>query len=407
MFIMISMSAPAITILKWLCMFFFVFLTYFLNFVSSSSASEISYSDHCASIVPEPTSTGNHFSISPLPRPRLGFLYLGGGNGVLGTLTLRKASADYYYESGSIGLEIHINGIHSLLGSKISVLDRPAVLKLNNLKNSTSITSLVTGTLESDKFCPSNLNTTLIGEGMLDAKRNQLHVAACCFLDAADSLAEAHVGDCSTRLSLRFPAIWTIKNTKSIMGHIWSNKIEGELGYFDKIKFESSESLMLPDPGFNYKYTELDKVKKLCPRKKLAKHKGNTYPNPFSIPEMTLTMSVESEKRKIASVDSFPLSVGKHSVPRCFTEITAEGIYDDTAGNLCMVGCRKLGLDSQLSMDDSLDCEIFIKIQFSPRNTYDNSGYFKGSIESTRQNSDPLHFDRLELVPHSSFCQCY
>ncbi|KAH7512546.1 hypothetical protein FEM48_Zijuj12G0101900 [Ziziphus jujuba var. spinosa] len=578
----IFMSASAVMALKLLLyMFFLIYPTMFLNTVSSSSTSRISYSDHCASIVPESTSIQNHVSISPRPRVQYGYLYLGDGNGVLsrntcfhgpklvsfyteyvyatdmqdlfhvdGTLTLHGPSTDYYHDSGSMyygpgdprrwgSFTFRLNGIWSVSSGKLCmvesgynnytdkgslVLDLPAVFKLHNLKNSTSLRSLVTGTLESlissddpdyfepismfmfpqmnydsaknctpfgasidflpsvmifggigcsvdeqrfrvlidflatedDLSVPFNPNTTLIGEGLWDTKTNQLYVVACRFLDATDSLAEAHLGDCSTRLSLRFPAIWTIRNTDSIVGHIWSNKSMGELGYFDKIKFQSSEQLMVEEPGFKYKYTELGKVKKLWPIKKSAKHKGNAYPNAFSVPKMVLYISVENAERKLALGRSFPLFVGNHYVPHLysnlplinssftktgpigisykmilsllpdvklgsgfslfsnssnFLEITAEGIYDDTTGSLCMLACRYLGLDSQLSMDDYLDCEIRINIQFSARNTDHNSGYFKGSIESTRQNFDPLHFNRLELLTlsdtsNSAFCDC-
>ncbi|XP_060668868.1 uncharacterized protein LOC132800009 [Ziziphus jujuba] len=630
----IFMSASAVMALKLLLyMFFLIYPTMFLNTVSSSSTSRISYSDHCASIVPESTSIQNHVSISPRPRVQYGYLYLGDGNGVLsrntcfhgpklvsfyteyvyatdmqdlfhvdGTLTLHGPSTDYYHDSGSMyygpgdprrwgSFTFRLNGIWSVSSGKLCmvesgynnytdkgslVLDLPAVFKLHNLKNSTSLRSLVTGTLESlissddpdyfepismfmfpqmnyeyslisevlnnsaygesdvspglslrsfpghifcslvpkevqrfklkyashcssaknctpfgasidflpsvmifggigcsvdeqrfrvlidflatedDLSVPFNPNTTLIGEGLWDTKTNQLYVVACRFLDATDSLAEAHLGDCSTRLSLRFPAIWTIRNTDSIVGHIWSNKSMGELGYFDKIKFQSSEQLMVEEPGFKYKYTELGNVKKLWPIKKSAKRKGNAYPNAFSVPKMVLYISVENAERKLALGRSFPLFVGNHYVPHLysnlplinssftktgpigisykmilsllpdvklgsgfslfsnssnFLEITAEGIYDDTTGSLCMLACRYLGLDSQLSMDDYLDCEIRINIQFSARNTDHNSGYFKGSIESTRQNFDPLHFNRLELLTlsdtsNSAFCDC-
>lgn len=94
-------------------------------------------------------------------------------------------------------------------------------------------------------------------------------------------------------------------------------------------------------------------------------------------------------------------------VSSSYVEILAEGIYDDTTGSLCMVGCRKLVLDSQLSMDDdSVDCEILANIQFSPRNSENNSGYLKESIQSTRKKSDPLHFDRLELSSNGPLCKC-
>ncbi|BFG29228.1 hypothetical protein CerSpe_155020 [Prunus speciosa] len=92
---------------------------------------------------------------------------------------------------------------------------------------------------------PFNPKTTLVGEGSWDAKKNQLSIVACQFLNATDSLTNSpHVGDCSTRLSLIFPAIWTNGNTSSTLGQIWSNKTVTELGYFDRITFEAPRNYM-------------------------------------------------------------------------------------------------------------------------------------------------------------------
>ncbi|PON91167.1 hypothetical protein TorRG33x02_129830 [Trema orientale] len=159
---------------------------------------------------------------------------------------------------------------------KDEYLDILALFKLHNLKNSTMLTSLVTGTLESLNDVPPSLSfsslpkapcllvfsqaydlkyssqnfiplgmshgysprvlwldrvkclesqqklrllikfptsfsdmwnyrtldpeMTLVSEGTWDEKNNQLNVVACWFLDAT----AAHVGDCLTRLILRF-----------------------------------------------------------------------------------------------------------------------------------------------------------------------------------------------------------
>lgn len=65
--------------------------------------------------------------------------------------------------------------------------------------------------------------------------------------------------------------------------------------------------------------------------------------------------------------------------------ISAEGVYDDTEGSMCMVGCRNMGPINQRSTDDSVDCEILLKLQLPPATPERMiSGYVKGSIESTR-----------------------
>ena len=65
---------------------------------------------------------------------------------------------------------------------------------------------------------PSNYHTTLAGEGSWDTKNNRLCIAACRLLNPTGyyNLANTHVRDCSFRLSLAFPAIWTIRSTSTI-----------------------------------------------------------------------------------------------------------------------------------------------------------------------------------------------
>ncbi|KAI8557786.1 hypothetical protein RHMOL_Rhmol04G0037100 [Rhododendron molle] len=62
--------------------------------------------------------------------------------------------------------------------------------------------------------------------------------------------------------------------------------------------------------------------------------------------------------------------------------ISAEGLYDEETGSLCMVGSRKL------STGETMDCEIFLKFQFPPVNAK-NGGQIRGSIESMREEADP------------------
>ncbi|KAL6283640.1 hypothetical protein ACE6H2_014569 [Prunus campanulata] len=99
-------------------------------------------------------------------------------------------------------------------------------------------------------------NTALVGEGAWDARKNQLFLVACQFLDAAGSWNNTHVGDCSTRFNLRFPAIWTIGSTSGVVGQIWSKKAVTESGYFKKITFESNQNerrrILLPGQKYEY-----------------------------------------------------------------------------------------------------------------------------------------------------------
>lgn len=147
---------------------------------------------------------------------------------------------------------------------------------------------------EEEAFYP---NTTFVGEGLWNSKNNHLFIVACRFLNVSEnSFANVHVGDCSTRLSLRYPSIWTIGNMKSIVGDIWSNKGLTEFGYFDKIRIESSfQDLPIGVLGLKYEYTKIDKARKVCTRKKSSTKKGAIYPNVFS-QEMRFDISFTSAK---------------------------------------------------------------------------------------------------------------
>ncbi|KAM2987342.1 hypothetical protein FF2_007522 [Malus domestica] len=303
-----------------------------------------------------------------------------------------------------------------------------------------------------------NPNTTLIGEGSWDAEKNQLSCVACRFLDAAGSWNNTRVGDCSTRINLRFPAVWTIGNTSSIVGEIWSNKNVTESGYFEKITFQSPQDDIgrVLIPGVKYEYTKTKQVSNLCPKKKTAHPKINVYPNPFSY-DMRFDVSAKNSKRQAVWGSSVPISVGNqfyqaywysmqgviattesestapesspvrysfnHSNPYNISykisihllshakfqnasvlnemQIFAEGIYDETEGSLCMVGCRNLASKGQQPINDSVDCGIAVNFEFPPTNPTKNSGFIKGSIKSMRKKSDPLYFETWDLTSAS------
>nr|XP_011459379.1 PREDICTED: uncharacterized protein LOC105349947 [Fragaria vesca subsp. vesca] len=292
---------------------------------------------------------------------------------------------------------------------------------------------------------PFDPTTTLVAEGSWDARNNQLHVVACQFLNARNSLSPSHVGDCSTKLTLRFPAIWTIGNTSCIVGEIWSNKPTTESGYFENITFDRGDSATYVFPGQRYEYTKRAKATKLYPRMKSdVDDKKDLFPNPFSY-EMRLDISANSSTGEAGWASFVPVSVdnrfvqpywyltedgteeylGAHPVGASVGDrynnnrynisyrinirpvdeirlpsevyqlnlyyhfyemgIVAEGIYDDKDGSLCVVGCRYLSSNShQQPTYDSVDCEIVVNVQLPPTNPKSNySSSIKGSIKST------------------------
>ncbi|XP_073137760.1 uncharacterized protein [Henckelia pumila] len=295
-----------------------------------------------------------------------------------------------------------------------------------------------------------NLNATLIGEGSWDDKKNQLLIVACRILDPVNHFGNGTIGDCSLRLSLRYPSILTIRNQAKLVGRIWTKKTVNDAGYFRSINLTNvGYSLAVSFSGLSYEYTELDKAKKLCLVEKVEKKKGNIYPDAKSY-NMKFDMSVEnSNGEKFSWGYAEPLFVGNElyqgymqqafapesaivkedalepvsesqktisapsnmsftvyinpfyseindSLSRSQMQITAEGVYDSETGYLCMVGCRKFPSNVNKSDDDSRDCEIVFNFRFPPINDK-NGGFIGGSIRSTRTKTDPLYFEDMTV----------
>lgn len=184
------------------------FLTAFCLNSFLSSATQISYSDHCNSIVPESTLNKFEPALSSFPRLHTGY-YTGGDEilsqnaysltfrtpnvyktekdgvfGIEGTLLLRSRNTYSYdggvtylqvarsYDPGAISHEpgvrrrrslvrFRLHGFWSessgnlcMVGTEDELPNLAAVLKLSNLKNSSDVTTLVSGRLE----CMSSAN---------------------------------------------------------------------------------------------------------------------------------------------------------------------------------------------------------------------------------------------------------
>ncbi|KAK3198944.1 hypothetical protein Dsin_022359 [Dipteronia sinensis] len=291
-------------------------------------------------------------------------------------------------------------------------------------------------------------NTAFVGEGFWDDKMNQLCIVACRFSNASKSLVNARVGDCTTRLRLSFPAVWSIRETNNIVGQIWSRKPVNDSGYFNRILFHSSENRMFAVSGLKYEYTEILRAGKLCGlREKPEKKKRERYTDKYSS-DMQFDIRIRRNLGNISWGYATPITVGYRFYQRSMfpialsssssinlnnsktaanspiivsykigirlsdkislfdiistsserVEITAEGICDAETGQLCMVGCRNIvSKDDQSLISDSMDCEIVLNFQFPPLKSKKNGGYIKGSITSTRSKPDPLYFERLDV----------
>ncbi|KAK2393539.1 putative DUF2921 family protein [Trifolium repens] len=297
-----------------------------------------------------------------------------------------------------------------------------------------------------DYVFPFYPNTTLISEGVWDEKENQLCAVVCRILNFTGS---PYVGDCSIKLTLRFPAVLSLRNRSTVLGRIWSDKLVGESGYFGSFGFEGNWKTSRVVPGLQYKYTEIDRVRKSCGEKVTAGGKGKKYPDGFSS-DMSFSLMVTDPKGKVAQGYSSPLFVGDqiydgqtYGVPfvptngnlkaRSFQfsrslnvsytitlnhspdvkfggqvyaaeiKINAEGLYNRNTGVMCLVGCRHLRTnDKILIKNESLDCEIMVNVQFPPMNGKGGESV-KGTIESTRQKADPYYFEPLQLSSYSIY----
>lgn len=118
-------------------------------------------------------------------------------------------------------------------------------------------------------------NTALVGEGSWDEKTNRLLIVACRISNSI-IFGSAHVGDCSFRLSLWYPSVWSIRNRNKAMGQIWTNKTTEDVGHFRRIKFRTFDEY-INVPGLKYEYTQIEKVRKLCP--KTVVKRGERYPS--------------------------------------------------------------------------------------------------------------------------------
>ncbi|KAE8673793.1 Ubiquitin-conjugating enzyme 25, putative isoform 1 [Hibiscus syriacus] len=286
-----------------------------------------------------------------------------------------------------------------------------------------------------------NPYTTLIGEGTWDNEKNQLFIFVCRILDIGESWSNAHVGDCTTRLSFMFPAVLSIRETSSTRGRIWTTKTANDSSYFDRISFRSTGNRVQGVPGLKYEYTEFNRVKNLCLRNmQPVINKGQRYPSGHST-DMKFDMLVMSSEKKHGWGSANPLAIddrlykpllypmdlpSERIVPSRLInvsyevsitlqtpreddngvhfayieqklEITAEGVYDSETGKLCMVGCRKLGSENQVLDNAFMDCGVLLNFRFAPLEPNQNEGYIAGSIESTRKSSDVLYFRRLDV----------
>ncbi|OMO57955.1 hypothetical protein COLO4_34970 [Corchorus olitorius] len=79
------------------------------------------------------------------------------------------------------------------------------------------------------------------------------------------------------------------------------------------------------------------------------------------------------------------------------SELSLEGLYDPTLGEMHLIGCRK-ALVEGIGLERGQDCLIEVKIQYPAKNfQWKKHQSAKITIRSQRQEEDPLHFNLISL----------
>ncbi|KAJ3708919.1 hypothetical protein LUZ61_012624 [Rhynchospora tenuis] len=296
---------------------------------------------------------------------------------------------------------------------------------------------------------------SLVAEGFWNHHNNKLCLIACSLIGNATS--HSVVEDCSLGISFWFPSYFSLKQRSSMVSHIWnmSNKSTDNDGNIIVSLYSTERYRSSSVPGLKYKYTELERARKYCEIKNTNPKKTGKYPDVQSYMDMRFDLSVQDGNGRSGWGDALLISVGETylgdqyggsingdsmyvtggtTIPSSSSladksgmtwdvgytlsysfwdgnnsdsvQISAEGIYNSTAGTLCLIGCRKPNfwhttygeiLNSSARIDDrNLDCGYFIQLQFPPIDSKNIKG--KGTIKSTRAKSDPLYFEQLEVT---------
>ncbi|EEF33588.1 hypothetical protein RCOM_0519510 [Ricinus communis] len=309
------------------------------NIVSCSKHNTpIHYNDHCSSIIPESTPLDPEETTTPFPPYQDGYGL--GGDEILNNLD----SSRFYHSSNDRRVDaslilqpsrITYGTLESLSSADDSSYFRPVSLlmfplmdytytevtkeahygctgggdvakNLLSLPLSVSVCSIFSNQVDSFKLeyasvCNSTKTCSPLSQGagflpeIIRIMGYNKESIMCCCLSNLNSDKLFRCEDCSMRLSLRFPAVLSIRNTSSIVGHILSNKTSKGSGYFDTIRFHSCRSGSVEIPGLKYEYSFVDKAKKLYPKKQLSRSKGKQFPHADSH-DMQFQMSIRNSK---------------------------------------------------------------------------------------------------------------
>lgn len=291
---------------------------------------------------------------------------------------------------------------------------------------------------------PFGPDGSLVAEGKWNDKKRRLEVVGCRISDG-----EGMVNDCSVRMILRSPTVYTMHWRSNIVGEIWSNRSLNDSDYFGTLAFQSVANSPPNLGNVRYEYTESKRVRSSCSGRMTSERKGGKYPDVMS-QDMMFDMVLRNGKGEevLGTVhpffvgDALPFPVGLfglelnssdhvtyhrnglvnvsydlsfamphgfylfNDVPRFSRlKVFAEGVYDSQKGHLCMRGCMHIQLPYvTFGKIYPPDCEILIDVQYPPLNAKSKTTV-RGTVESTRKKSDPRFFEPLAIASHSLYAK--
>ncbi|KAL4580310.1 hypothetical protein LXL04_016500 [Taraxacum kok-saghyz] len=227
-----------------------------------------------------------------------------------------------------------------------------------------------------------------------------------------DPLGSARVGDCSVRLTVWFVETRSITNTHTTEGQIWSTKKPGDDRYFELVKFQSFDQ-SFENYGSKYEFTKLEKVRQVCPSRKYFKREGASYPSGYNW-DMTFDMFVNNGKAN-STGSAVPIFVGNQfynsyeivgssssqwqaAPPSAATYSNPMNISYEITFTMPFNWRLETSMKSSSGRITDSDSVVTVRFRFPRIDRNNGSFLIRGSIESLRDVTDPLYFDRLKVV---------
>ncbi|KAL6205709.1 hypothetical protein ACLB2K_022963 [Fragaria x ananassa] len=406
------------TILNKNSTFFFIFVTLLLNFVPfCTSAAPVSFSDHCTSLLtPDYSTTEGYAGVNSSVHSLTGFYHTSDGSNILSQNSTYGAVQDsvefhFWYDGaaderglfrvqGSLEFPRHatyfivgnsnggqestdfrsksvlcgqgwpsfkLNGIWSEASGELcmvgsgscyskhgNVLELPALLKLYKLKNSSSLTSLISGTLES--LVSYNNEPNYFGPlsmSMLPSMNYQYTFAYVPQSSCSD-------GNVAPPLSL---------------------KIEG---------FCSTISDLVLMRKFELKYPSHCVSAKNC--SPLSVSDNSDLPSYMSLWNIEC---LEDEKKLRVLVDFVSGSIWRQRLFNPSTTLVGEGSWDAEKNQLCVVACRFSDAKNSLNIANVDDCSTRVSFWIPAAWTITSTSSIQGQVWSNKAATEPDYFQKI------------